>query len=199
LAQFPNAAVKDLFTMEFYSHLIGMLETYDNTIEIPSPLQKYLENIDSLPAPHKTRIQEMLHFLRDSIPVAHDDEEDEEADQEMHADCEDDDGDISEAEIGDDALGIPGFDGLGVFPVSAMSNHSCDPNAVVKYTRDYTHSLVATRNIAKGEEITHSYILNELPLQERRESLLEYGFLCDCPKCTREEPKAERVVNKLQS
>lgn len=41
LTQFPNAQIQDLFTMEFYSHLIGMLEMYDNTIGILKPFYRF--------------------------------------------------------------------------------------------------------------------------------------------------------------
>jgi hypothetical protein len=56
----------------------------------------------------------------------------------------------------------------------------------VKYDNDYTLKLVALRRIEAGEELTHSYIEETLPLEERREDLRSYGFVCDCPKCQQE-------------
>lgn len=44
----------------------------------------------------------------------------------------------------------------------------------------------AMRPIKAGEEITISYVDEDAPLEERQDALLEYGFVCDCPKCSAE-------------
>lgn len=34
--------------------------------------------------------------------------------------------------------------------------------------------------------MTHSYIEDSDPFEDRKESLAAYGFECDCPKCVEE-------------
>jgi hypothetical protein len=41
-----------------------------------------------------------------------------------------------------------------------------------------------------GEEVTISYIDEELPLVERRAALQDYGFVCACERCERERAAA---------
>ena len=41
----------------------------------------------------------------------------------------------------------------------------------------------ALRDVAPGEELTKSYIDEEMSLPEREAALADYGFLCRCPKC----------------
>ena len=46
-----------------------------------------------------------------------------------------------------------------------------------------------------------SYIFEGAPLKERQEELKNYGFVCDCPKCTRQiaakqAPKASKTPKK---
>jgi len=91
---------------------------------------------------------------------------------------------------------------LSVYPLSAMINHSCSPNAV-RVFGSYNQSgselcdqiqgkevmiVHANKFIAKGTEITWSYIPPSNPLNERREALLsKYGFTCNCLRCIQEE------------
>jgi len=96
---------------------------------------------------------------------------------------------------------------LGVYPLSAMINHSCSPNAVRVFGRIPNGSschpsgsemcdqiqgkevmlVHANKAIAKGTEITWSYIPPSNPLNERREALSKYGFTCNCLRCVQEE------------
>ena len=39
------------------------------------------------------------------------------------------------------------------------------------------------KNISENEEITISYINNNVPKSERYDALLQYGFECKCEKC----------------
>ncbi|KAF8967151.1 hypothetical protein BDZ97DRAFT_569682 [Flammula alnicola] len=75
--------------------------------------------------------------------------------------------------------------GHGVFPISSrLFNHSCVPNAAVKYTLSPAQSIkmevVALRDILPGEEICLPYL--DPALLESREQILEisYGFKCNC-------------------
>ncbi|KAI1297150.1 SET and MYND domain-containing protein 4 [Halotydeus destructor] len=67
----------------------------------------------------------------------------------------------------------------------ALLNHSCSPNAHFVCHQRMT-AVLATRNIGKGEEITHSYLNSEqlrLNCDERRSLLRKRNFFCLCDKC----------------
>jgi SET domain-containing protein len=68
-------------------------------------------------------------------------------------------------------------------PVLSVSQHSCEPNTQVKFGRSREAVVVALRDIAAGDELTHSYIENDRPLAERQADLLEYNFVCQCARC----------------
>ncbi|RUS33431.1 hypothetical protein BC938DRAFT_471730 [Jimgerdemannia flammicorona] len=75
--------------------------------------------------------------------------------------------------------------GVGVYPATAMINHSCWPNCVVVFegARILVRSI---RPIKRGEEITQSYIDIAEPVSRRRADLRQrYFFLCQCELCER--------------
>jgi len=81
--------------------------------------------------------------------------------------------------------------GTAFFPLQSCMNHSCQPNARAfkrEEDRDGQATLIALRLISKGEEVTISYIDEDLPYEERQAMLADYGFRCRCPKCLEEEP-----------
>lgn len=75
----------------------------------------------------------------------------------------------------------------GVFPVTALCNHSCDPNCVwVQNPRVGLGVLVTIREIGAGEELCISYKQpwSRMRGDERRKWLREgYGFECGCVAC----------------
>lgn len=76
--------------------------------------------------------------------------------------------------------------GTAFFPLQSCMNHSCCPNAKAfkrDEDRDGQATVIALRPIRKGEEITISYIDEELPYENRQALLADYGFRCQCPKC----------------
>jgi [histone H3]-lysine4/36 N-trimethyltransferase SMYD len=77
--------------------------------------------------------------------------------------------------------------GIGVFPAAALLNHSCAPNCILRYrltNEGIFVDIVATQNISKGEELTHSYVDCSLPKTCRKKRLLEvYDFDCGCQLC----------------
>ncbi|KAK8951636.1 Histone-lysine N-methyltransferase ATXR2 [Platanthera zijinensis] len=82
-------------------------------------------------------------------------------------------------------------EGTAFFPLQSCMNHSCCPNAKAfkrEEDRDGRAVIIATRPISVGEEITISYIDEELPYEERQNLLADYGFKCSCPKCRKEQP-----------
>ncbi|RMZ76526.1 hypothetical protein DV738_g4913, partial [Chaetothyriales sp. CBS 135597] len=76
----------------------------------------------------------------------------------------------------------------GVFPTIARLNHSCIPNAQGNFNRNVdegSFTIHALREIAAGEEITVSYLHDELASHEERQHWLHrvYGFWCQCGIC----------------
>ncbi|KAL8474381.1 hypothetical protein ACS0TY_031011 [Phlomoides rotata] len=81
--------------------------------------------------------------------------------------------------------------GTAFFPIQSCMNHSCIPNAKAfkrEEDRDGQATIIAQRPISKEEEITISYIDEDLTYEERQEQLADYGFTCKCPKCIEEGP-----------
>ena len=70
-------------------------------------------------------------------------------------------------------------------------------NAEVQwFDESHEGTLVATRDIRKGEEIFISYIPDHVQadtVHARRASLRDYGFECDCQKCSVEASWQRRL------
>lgn len=105
---------------------------------------------------------------------------------------------ISTAEL-DESAGAQGKN--GIFPMTALMNHSCAPNC--GFTCGDTF---ATSDIAKGAELTISYLSKEdleLPRKARQDILREgFHFDCVCSKCSSEAEKtitAGPPVKKLKA
>ncbi|XP_038713842.1 histone-lysine N-methyltransferase ATXR2 isoform X1 [Tripterygium wilfordii] len=80
--------------------------------------------------------------------------------------------------------------GTAFFPLQSCMNHSCHPNAKAfkrEEDRDGRATIIAHRPITKGEEVTISYIDEDLSYEERQASLADYGFKCRCSRCLKEE------------
>lgn len=81
--------------------------------------------------------------------------------------------------------------GTAFFPLQSCINHSCCPNAKAfkrEEDRDGQATIIALKPICKGEEVTISYVDEDLPFEERQALLADYGFKCKCLKCLGEEP-----------
>lgn len=98
------------------------------------------------------------------------------------------------------------LDGTALYSRTCTINHSCDPNVEVVYSPapvpshwpnllPLTHAQFPTpltvevralRELKKDEEIFFSYIDTSLSLEERTNSLKDYGFTCTCSKCQNE-------------
>jgi hypothetical protein len=70
------------------------------------------------------------------------------------------------------------YRGWAMFPGSSFINHSCYPNAV-GIAEGGTLAFETLRELAPGEEILQCYT----SLKDDR-SLTDWGFVCDCPRCT---------------
>jgi hypothetical protein len=75
---------------------------------------------------------------------------------------------------------------LALYPLAAMMNHSCVPNAVRVYQSDLM-LVHACQTIPCGHEITWSYIpvIDTYPI---RQTTLKttHGFICTCERCRQE-------------
>ncbi|KAG0199375.1 hypothetical protein BGX28_007347 [Mortierella sp. GBA30] len=79
----------------------------------------------------------------------------------------------------------------GTFPVGALFNHSCRPNAIVMY-EGQIQIVRALEDIAPGQEVCTSYVDNGVQRRERRQMLKEkYYFDCRCPRCDDEVQQQE--------
>ena len=80
-----------------------------------------------------------------------------------------------------------------MFPLASGLNHSCAPNCEVAFAEDNAVFVVATRDVALGEELTISYVDASGADDERREELREtYGFECACVRCERGGKEAKK-------
>ncbi|GMH11038.1 hypothetical protein Nepgr_012879 [Nepenthes gracilis] len=89
--------------------------------------------------------------------------------------------------IGDDYS--IGCQGTAFFPLQSCMNHSCCPNAKAFKREEDTDgqaTIIALQPIQVGEEVTISYIDEELTYEERQMMLADYGFRCKCLKCLEE-------------
>ena len=65
------------------------------------------------------------------------------------------------AETANQVRALDPIAGSGLFPILTLANHDCDPNASIEFLGESNKgSLVALRDIARGEEITITYIPN---------------------------------------
>ena len=102
------------------------------------------------------------------------------------------------------------YDGLALFPLTCLMNHGCAPNAETRFDDAVVADavvaddvvadeatfgaaraspprarVVALRDVAAGEELTHAYVDVARPAQVRAAALAGFGFKCDCEKCAR--------------
>mmetsp|Transcript_49631 Transcript_49631/g.105640 ORF Transcript_49631/g.105640 Transcript_49631/m.105640 type:complete len:496 (-) Transcript_49631:345-1832(-) len=91
----------------------------------------------------------------------------------------------------------PSLHGIALFTTVARCNHSCAPNAKIEFPSNSAQlSAVALTDIAPGSEFTISYIRTDTNVKERKNQLLEYGFVCNCERCIQEDSGAIRKANK---
>ena len=104
---------------------------------------------------------------------------------------------------------------LGVYPLAAMINHSCCPNAIRVFgtvpkseigtavideecTGNDVMIVHASTKIPNGEEIVWSYIPPCAPVEQRRHQLKKYGFVCQCNRCVK-EMEVEKLIPTLEA
>ena len=77
-----------------------------------------------------------------------------------------------------------------MFPLTCLMNHSCEPNAEVRFEdagpgAGVVAAVHALREIRVGEELRHSYVDETRPVFLRAADLAAFGFRCDCGRCAR--------------
>ncbi|KAH9617184.1 hypothetical protein KSS87_012399 [Heliosperma pusillum] len=87
--------------------------------------------------------------------------------------------------VGVSSLLVVVASGYGRFMM--VPEESACKEGVVGGDKDGQATIVAVRDIQRGEEVTISYIDEELSYEERQRSLADYGFRCKCSKCSAEE------------
>eukprot|EP00899_Mesostigma_viride_P022154 jgi/Mesvir1/3122/Mv05562-RA.1 len=73
--------------------------------------------------------------------------------------------------------------GIGLYPIAALLNHSCDPSAILLFdgVQGVLHAL---KDIAVGDEVCISYVELAASTPSRRKELAEqYFFTCNCLRC----------------
>eukprot|EP01038_Epipyxis_sp_PR26KG_P009505 gene9505-12805_t len=81
---------------------------------------------------------------------------------------------------------------LGLFPLTSMINHSCQPNCShsFEFSKNITELkpkliIRAMKDIIKGEEIVYSYVPMYQSTEKRQLQLFQlYCFRCDCTRCS---------------
>ncbi|KAH6649414.1 hypothetical protein F5144DRAFT_634810, partial [Chaetomium tenue] len=88
--------------------------------------------------------------------------------------------------------------GAGLWPRAALINHSCVPNAGREFVGDLM-VIRATKNIAKGEEIVHSYDESGVYEDRQRALMTTWGFECSCALCAVEKAEDSAVLEKRRT
>ncbi|CAN6606064.1 histone-lysine N-methyltransferase Set5p [Trichomonascus vanleenenianus] len=85
-----------------------------------------------------------------------------------------------------------------IYALHSHLNHSCEPNAKVDVvSRTSGIKVVALRDISANEELTVTYVNPSDPLNKRRNELrVNWGFICMCPRCKREEHEINETAEK---
>lgn len=81
------------------------------------------------------------------------------------------------------------LNGSAPLTIHNSMNHNCEPNVTsMSSSNDHKVSIVAIKEIKKGDELCLSYIDENLSFPQRRKILYDnYLFTCNCEKCKREE------------
>ena len=89
---------------------------------------------------------------------------------------------------------------IGLWFYSSLINHSCLPNYDYIGIGDSIF-IISLEDIPKDDELTISYIPNDIVYSERMEKLKKWGFKCKCKLCQKEEEllkniKEKKVINE---
>lgn len=199
-----------LFSMEFYSKILGTFNLNNIAIEIESPLSQYVMQIDNLPKKFKTKairslspiIEEVLNrkkLYELSLGINKEEEEEEEDDDDFDEFSDEKTIEWSYKDTPDgpkhttkfSSKLFPDFEGSGLYPLISKFNHNCAPNVSMEFADSGTGFAIASRDIREGEEMTISYVDLRMDYEDRTKELGEYFFKCLCGVCELEEKQTE--------
>jgi hypothetical protein len=183
-ARADPAAVHELLEPALFGHVVGALHLNSFRCDIEDdPVLGVLEAVLAAPDEHRAGLIAALMPALSGIAElgsGGDDSDD---------DDDDEGGEALEPEtLLERAIeAAPTLCGTGLYPQLRFCNHSCEPNAEVRFCESAVGELVAMAPIAAGAEVLISYCeSDDLTVDERATELRGYGFLCDCPRCARE-------------
>jgi hypothetical protein len=114
-----------------------MLQTNAMEFEYPAPFQQCVEEYDNY--------KQIEIIEQEGHDEGDDDAEHDSSDDNIHAKVP-----IAKPVVGS-----------GLYPILTLANHDCDPNASIEFLGESNvGSMVAIRDIRKGEEITNTYVPN---------------------------------------
>ncbi|KAH7034552.1 uncharacterized protein B0I36DRAFT_360066 [Microdochium trichocladiopsis] len=88
-----------------------------------------------------------------------------------------------------------------LFPTVARLNHSCIPSAQGNFNATWGHFTIhSLRDIPADEEITISYLHDEMAPRAARQASLKagYGFECGCPICAASDARTASDARRAQ-
>ncbi|KAG6742553.1 hypothetical protein POTOM_053425 [Populus tomentosa] len=153
------------------------LEVLDtsNDLVVASPVEDYFLYIDDLPDPEKEKAEKIARQLLDALG-------------DDYSIC------CQGALLCGPKQGNrwqPLYVSTAFYPLQSCMNHSCCPNAHAfkrDEDRDGQAAIITLKPILKGEEVTVSYIDEDLPFEDRQALLSDYGFKCRCNACLEQDP-----------
>ncbi len=155
----------ELMNADFFSSLIGLCEINCSAVSFYGPALGVLRDktID-----RERRLQAQSFVWRSVV------EEDEQPPKAVNRETA-----LMLSEV------LPFFDGIAVFHKISVMQHSCVPNVINKFARDWDAEVTALRDIEAGEELVHSYIDFESSFEKRSRVLRLWGFTsgCECSAC----------------
>jgi hypothetical protein len=79
--------------------------------------------------------------------------------------------------------------GVGIYPLSALANHSCKPNVHFTTSKYGVQSFRTIDYIPKGAEILDTYTDIFVSVRDRQDTLLNTKhFICTCSRCSDDNP-----------
>jgi hypothetical protein len=201
----PIAAVA--LTLDAWGRLLGLITQNALSVKISSPLSSYLLSIaGALPHPAAVGALSVLESACRCVVAANviakrmNGEDDD--DSAAEGDPEEGPVVVTESDmvgclqkacalngkrlLKKAGLASPHLQGSALFSRFSCFNHSCVPNCTVQFRESARCMVVALRDIVAGEELTISYIDQDLPLEEREDELYSYQFVCQCKRCVEE-------------
>ncbi|KAL9188817.1 hypothetical protein ACHAXT_007195 [Thalassiosira profunda] len=152
-----EALIREICSLENAGHILGVLQCNVMEYEYSSPRQQYAEHFE----------EAILEYSGEDNAEGFDadDAEDPDADG-IKAGCKWlldnvlNSATVSDGEEESNPALAP-IKGSGLYPLLTLANHDCNPNASIEFLQESNRgSMVATRDIAVGEEIFITYVPN---------------------------------------